>query len=1559
MERSISFKTRGRVPTKVTVAETDEGTLTFEVEARSGWRGEPDLRGLFFDLNGVDVNDLDLQVDGDDITGLAVCEGQVARVTGDVSVQGRGVRKHGAFDVGVALGSKGFGEDQITSTSFALSASDTDLTLDMLNFADIGLRYDTKRDSETGCRDRKDRDDGDRGHHKDHGRDHDNGFHKGHHKQHKSGHPGVGVAQNDVLSASENSTGSIDILDNDASVSGRCWSPSVKVRAVEGLERVARKFTGDLVSHDGIDLGTLTIHRSGEATFEARADALAEGEVREVPLRYTTGSMGRSKTAWVVVTVTGTNDAPEITIDGEENIEAALELGEIEVTADGTLTVTDVDLSDQVNAAVTGLEVSGTYDGDLPSAETLEELMTLNSDAVVASGVTDGELTWTFASTGLGVDIPQGETLVLVYQITVTDDQSAAAEQLITITLTGTQRNEPPVLSVEPGDTAVAEMTETDGALIAEGRLTVSDTPGDSVALAVVGVAMTGVVGSMTPSDCLAMLSLPGTALTGGAGTESFSWAFSSGNESFDFLGQADTLDLVYTIAATDGAGEVAYHDITLTITGTAEAPVLSAGEMQVSESGAAQTDLAALVTGGDTELTYDLIAGSSGGSAAVDGSVLGFDTDGAFEHLPSGEVTSLDLTLTVSDTFGNTSENTVTVSIFGENDAPIGIEDTADVGEDGPGIVIDVLGNDTDVDDGDTLSVAEFDASGVLGKLTLNADGTFTYDPDGAFDGLASDETAYETFTYRVADSAGAVTAPVSVTIQINGAHDAPIIGPGALDVTEGGAGQIDLSELVAGGETALGYEVIAGPSSGIATLDGSVLSFDTAGAFETLGGGETAQFEIAVAVNDTEGGTSENIVAVSVSGENDAPMGIDDDADVGEDSPAIVIDVLGNDVDPDANDALSVAEFDASTLLGLLVLNADGTFSYDPNGALEELALGEVAVETFTYIAADGSGAWTDPISVTITVEGAHDAPDLLAGALEVSESGSGQIDLAALVSGGETALSFDITTALAAGQTTVNGSILSFDTDMGYETLAAGDVAEFEIGVSVSDTEGGVSENVIAVTVVGENDAPIGAEDNFTIGEDGSQTVVDVLGNDMDIDDGDSLSVASFDASGILGVLALNSDGTFSYDPNGAFEALALGEVAYDIFTYRAADTTGALTDPITVTIQIDGAHDAPTLEEGTLSVDEGGTGQIDLGSLVSGAETELSFSVTGVPSGGIAGIDGSILTFETVEAFEHLGAGEVATFDIGVLVTDTEGGVAENVVAVTVTGENDAPIGVDDTADVGEDGPGIMIDVLGNDTDADFGDSLSIYEFDDASTLGLVALNSDNTFSYDPNGQFEDLAQGEVAYDTFTYRAVDGSGALSEPVTVTIRIDGAHDQAEIRNAGFESGLAGWDTVGTATTVGRQALISETGTVDPIEGSKMLRLYSLGAGDGTVANFLGQSIADLELADGDSDLIVGAAAKTVIENVAIGDVLSFDWFFDAGDNVAFDDSALMLTMNGDFVELSDVSDVGDWGSSGWQTTTVTATTGGDLTLAFAVFNAGDAGQNSALYVDDLQLL
>src|SRR5206468_3757973 len=122
-------------------------------------------------------------------------------------------------------------------------------------------------------------------------------------------------------------------------------------------------------------------------------------------------------------------------------------------------------------------------------------------------------------------------------------------------------------------------------------------------------------------------------------------------------------------------------------------------------------------------------------------------------------------------DEHGATSTATVTVTITGQNDQIGRASCRARVFEDGPAVAIDVLANDTDVDNGAVLSVDSV-TQGANGGAVTNNGTDVTYDPNGAFESLAAGETATDTFSYTVTDEHGA-TSTATVTVTITGQND------------------------------------------------------------------------------------------------------------------------------------------------------------------------------------------------------------------------------------------------------------------------------------------------------------------------------------------------------------------------------------------------------------------------------------------------------------------------------------------------------------------------------------------------------------------------------------------------------------------------------------------------------------------------------------------------------------------------------------------------------------------------------------------------------------------
>ena len=112
-----------------------------------------------------------------------------------------------------------------------------------------------------------------------------------------------------------------------------------------------------------------------------------------------------------------------------------------------------------------------------------------------------------------------------------------------------------------------------------------------------------------------------------------------------------------------------------------------------------------------------------------------------------------------------------------------LAVDDSATTDEDTPVTFAapGVLGNDSGLTVGDTLTVTAVDTIGTVGNVTAwDADGSFTYDPSEQFEGLEAGNATTDSFTYTVTDDYG-ITDTATVTITINGVYDEPPYTPPA----------------------------------------------------------------------------------------------------------------------------------------------------------------------------------------------------------------------------------------------------------------------------------------------------------------------------------------------------------------------------------------------------------------------------------------------------------------------------------------------------------------------------------------------------------------------------------------------------------------------------------------------------------------------------------------------------------------------------------------------------------------------------------------------------------
>ncbi len=162
--------------------------------------------------------------------------------------------------------------------------------------------------------------------------------------------------------------------------------------------------------------------------------------------------------------------------------------------------------------------------------------------------------------------------------------------------------------------------------------------------------------------------------------------------------------------------------------------------------------------------------------------------------------------------------------------------------------------------------------------------------------------------------------------------------------------------------------------------------------------------------------------------------------------------------------------------------------------------------------------------------------------------------------------------------------------------YEnTSESPDTATRTVTWTVNDGIDNSAPETTEITVTAVNDPPVAADDGvYGVNEDGPVLVVPadgVLANDTDLDNPHTLTAQLVDGPE-KGSLALNGDGSFTYDPSSAFEYLAVGATENVTFTYKTIDGQLAESGIATVTIQVTGQNDAPVAQSDTYAVDEDG-------------------------------------------------------------------------------------------------------------------------------------------------------------------------------------------------------------------------------------------------------------------------------------------------------------------------------------------------------------------------------
>lgn len=841
-------------------------------------------------------------------------------------------------------------------------------------------------------------------------------------------------------------------------------------------------------------------------------NGLALGETRtETFTVYVSDGRGGLATQEITVTLTGTNDRPELSIAN-----AAQGIHEDTASVGGTFAVQDPDSDSGQNQTfhIEGGSNTPAADGTSPSDGS--HSATGSTDATFTTDY--GKLTldpatgqWTYALNNASDKVQQlnaGETKVETFEVTVTDEHGATSTQTISVTITGT--NDIPVIDTDqsnfhldfkeqgvyqPSENGDGNTPTTPGGTgegqhqtgTLSGRIFASDADKENGAGSTEhdvnklnfhvehagssltdGGASTTVTGTGTPGTgdvVYAYTSAYGTLTFRADGSYEYTLnnknpgeAGADGN-AVNNLALGQTVTETFTVYVTDAqTGRSVPQTITVTINGTNDVPTLDLSNDNLN----------------------DLLGGDGNLHVVEDG--VGRDDANTPTTDPGKENTSFTGHTTDTGTASGNDVDTGHILYFG-----------AVAGEATKTFDPSVFNTaDSTATGGAASSVV---AGGQYGSLTINSNGSYTYAMKGegenvsfeldgktytSLDQLAEGDTIYETFTIYVRDEHNAWTAK-TVTVAIHGTNDIPTLDITGSDwnITQGGDLSIDGTFTVtdndrdagtdqafhiAGGKDTSGTGTDGahgtdGDTNATFTTDYGTLTLDPAtgqwtyeanpDAIKGLGKDETKIETFEVTVTDEHGATSTQTITVTLNGINDAPWLGQTSIDLKEEGVILTPEQPGETSNTETHEAPGNT----------------GEAGQDEHRTLVEgeLPWKDDDINDKPIFGISGLIGATDGI-LNVTIKNGD--PDA-----------SNNVDVKILSS------TTDPNTHI---QTIVtNYGTLTLDTQTGKFTfdisgsdadkLAAGEELEFSFHTTVNDQNGGNADNRLDVTIRGTNDRP----------------------------------------------------------------------------------------------------------------------------------------------------------------------------------------------------------------------------------------------------------------------------------------------------------------------------------------------------------------------------------------------------------------------------------------------------------------------------------------------------
>ncbi|MES2127196.1 MAG: tandem-95 repeat protein, partial [Pseudomonadota bacterium] len=519
-----------------------------------------------------------------------------------------------------------------------------------------------------------------------------------------------------------------------------------------------------------------------------------------------------------------------------------------------------------------------------------------------------------------------------------------------------------------------------------------------------------------------------------------------------------------------------------------------------------------------------------------------------------------------LTDNEGHTLDQVVAITVNSVNDGPV-VTNTGAAGDEDTTINGSISATDAD---GTTTFALAAGSNGVHGSATVNADGTFSYVPGANFHGADS-------FTVTLTDGEGH-KLDQAVAITVNSVNDAPVVtnpgASGAEDTTINGA--ISASDADGATSFALATGGNAGHGNAIVNANGSYSYVPQA----NYNGSDS----FLVTLTDADGFTSSQVVQITVTPVNDAPVisssggGLTGSVNVAENSTAVTT-VTSFDPDAGATATYSItgggdaSKFTINPSTGVLSFITAPNFESPTDG-------GGHNDYNVTVKVTDGILSATQALTVFVT--NVNEAPVITSNGGGDSASvsvASGTTAVTTIVSSDPDAgasKTYSVAGGADAAKFTINATtgVLAFISAPSFSAPAdAGGDNVYDVVVQVSDGNL-VDQQAIAVAIANTNHAPVitsnggGATAAINVAEN-STAVTTVVSSDADLGATATYSIAGGDDAAKFAINAVTGALTFIAAPD--FEA-ASDVGANNVYNVNVKVSDGELADTQAIAVTV---------------------------------------------------------------------------------------------------------------------------------------------------------------------------------------------------------------------------------------------------------------------------------------------------------------------------------------------------------------------------------------------------